>query len=536
MADAGVLLALLVLAFALATWQSEPFSWPSVDGSRWWAASGIAAGYAAFVGAVWLMRHRRRTAALQGMPAAVDGAAVDWLVVHASQTGQAEALALQTAQALQAGGRQVALSPLARLSSRDLGAARHALFVVSTTGEGDAPDAAGSFMSRPGLHDLRLGHLEYGLLALGDRDYAQFCAFGHRFDGWLRQAGARALFDLVEVDDGDPGALRHWQYHLGQILGAAQLDWTAPDYRPWRLAQRVHLNPGSPGGPAFDLQLVPPGDASMPEWQAGDIAEIGPRNSNASVGDWLAAVGADPEAMVPIDGGRTSLRALAARSRLPSAATVAGMDPPEIAGTLEPLAHREYSIASTPAEDRLRLLVRQVQMQDGKLGVGSGWLTQHADIEASIDLRIRRNSSFHPPADDRPMILIGNGTGIAGLRALLSARIAAGHHRNWLLFGERTRAHDYHYRADIEAWQRAGGIERVDLAFSRDQAERRYVQHLLGENAEALRQWLASGAAVFVCGSLEGMAPAVDAALREIVGAEALAGMAADGRYCRDVY
>jgi len=536
MADAALLLALLASAVALATWQSDPFSWGSLAGSRWWAAIGIAAGYAAFVGAVALMRHRRQAAALQGVSAVADGAAVDWLVVHASQTGQAEALALQTAHALQAGGKKVALSSLARLSSSDLEVTHHALFVVSTTGEGDAPDAAGAFMSRRGMHGLRLDHLEYGLLALGDRDYAQFCAFGHRFDGWLRQAGARALFDLVEVDDCDPGALRHWQYHLGQILGTAQLDWTAPDYRPWRLAQRAHLNPGSPGAPVFDLQLVPPDDAPMPEWQAGDIAEIGPRNATASVEEWLAAVGADPEAVVSVDGGRTTLAALATRSRLPSPAAVAGMAPPAIASVLEPLPHREYSIASTPAEGHLRLLVRQVHLQDGRLGTGSGWLTRHAATGASVDLRIRRNSSFHPPADDRPMILIGNGTGIAGLRALLSARVAAGHHRNWLLFGERTRAHDYHYQADIEDWQRAGAIERVDLAFSRDQSERRYVQHLLGENAEAVKRWLASGAAVFVCGSLEGMAPAVDAALREIVGAEALAGMAADGRYCRDVY
>jgi sulfite reductase (NADPH) flavoprotein alpha-component len=151
-------------------------------------------------------------------------------------------------------------------------------------------------------------------------------------------------------------------------------------------------------------------------------------------------------------------------------------------------------------------------------------------------LRLRANSNFHPPADARPMLLVGNGTGLAGLRAVLKARITAGQHRNWLVFGERQREHDFHHRGEIEAWFRDGHLTHLDLAFSRDGAQRVYVQDVLREHTARLREWMAGGAAVYVCGSLEGMAPAVDAVLREMIGLDALEAMAADGRYCRDVY
>jgi sulfite reductase (NADPH) flavoprotein alpha-component len=96
---------------------------------------------------------------------------------------------------------------------------------------------------------------------------------------------------------------------------------------------------------------------------------------------------------------------------------------------------------------------------------------------------VRENRSFHAPEDARPLILIGNGTGIAGLRAHLHARARAGHQRNWLLFGERTAQHDFFFRSEIEAWRDTGILERVDLAFSRDQTARRYVQHLVAAAA-----------------------------------------------------
>ena len=127
-----------------------------------------------------------------------------------------------------------------------------------------------------------LQHLQYGVLALGDRSYGHFCGFGHQLDQWLRQHGAHPLFDAIEVDNADPAALRHWQQLLGQLGGGASElpDWSPAAYQPWTLLQREHLNPGSPGGPVYWLRLQPPAGAEA-QWQAGDIAEIGLQHAAA---------------------------------------------------------------------------------------------------------------------------------------------------------------------------------------------------------------------------------------------------------------
>jgi sulfite reductase (NADPH) flavoprotein alpha-component len=201
-----------------------------------------------------------------------------------------------------------------------------------------------------------------------------------------------------------------------------------------------------------------------------------------------------------------------------------------------PLAMREYSIASIAADGVLELIVRQEQHADGSLGIGSGWLTEHAPVGGSISLRVRRNSGFHLPNEPVPMILLGNGTGLAGLRSLLKARIADGQQRQWLLFGERNREHDFLCRAELEEWLVNGDLERLDLAFSRDQAEKVYVQDRLRESADELKKWLAEGAVIYICGSLQGMASGVDQVLNDILGAAEVERLIEQGRYRRDVY
>jgi sulfite reductase (NADPH) flavoprotein alpha-component len=168
--------------------------------------------------------------------------------------------------------------------------------------------------------------------------------------------------------------------------------------------------------------------------------------------------------------------------------------------------------------------------------VASGWLTQHATRGDTIRLRVRVHPRFRLGDNAaRPLILIGNGSGLAGLRSHLKAR-ADRAQRNWLLFGERNAAHDFHYREQIEAWREQGVLERVDMVFSRDQRQRLHVQHALRNAAQAVREWVDDGAAIYVCGSLEGMAAGVDAALVDIIGAEALERLNDEGRYRRDVY
>ena len=413
--------------------------------------------------------------------AEVDDSATDWLVVHASQTGSAEHLARRSAELLATGGLAARAVCMSALDRERLAASTRILFIASTYGEGDAPDTAARFAGRLMATHTDLAHLHYAVLALGDKSYANYCGFGRALDAWLARQGATRLFDRIDVDRGAARALAEWQHHVGRLAGTIDApDWNAPAYGDWRIAARTLENPGSAGAPLYRVALRP-ADGALPAWEAGDLAQVSPP--------------ADP-------------------------------DHP-----------REYSIASIPDEGRLELLVRLQQREDGSPGAASGWLCIRAGEADVVRLRLRAHERFRLGDNaGRPLIAIGNGSGLAGLRGLLKARIAAERHDNWLLFGERNEARDFLLRAELEAWRAAGQLAHLDLAFSRDQEQRRYVQDVLRAQSVRLRDWVARGAAVYVCGSLQGMAGGVHEALAAILGAPQLDALAAEGRYRRDVY
>ncbi len=430
----------------------------------------------------WLLYldRRRKKRALGSAKKAVTVAPSDshWLIGFASQSGFAEQLAWQTAGQLQAAGIAVQVSPLARLNAAMLAQAERVLLVVSTFGDGEAPDSARGFERKLLGQALSLSHLRFAMLALGDRQYAQFCGFATRVQQWLGEQGAQALFAPVQVDNGDATAIAAWQLQLCELTGAALPVVTEPVFGDWQLLSCECLNLASSGAPTFLVRLQPPAGS---DWQAGDVLQVLPQNNPA-------------------------------------------------------LGVRDYSIASVPGDGVLELLVRQQRGSDGALGLGSGWLTAQALVGTELAARLRPNANFHLPRDARPLILIGNGTGLAGLRSLLKARIAAGQQRNWLLFGERHAAHDFYWRDELQGWLASGNLARLDLAFSRDQPSKLYVQDRLRMAGEQLQRWVTEGAAIYVCGSLEGMASGVDALLREVLGSEQVDALQESGRYRRDVY
>lgn len=458
-----------------------------------------------------------------------------WLIGFASQSGFAEQLAWQTAGQLQSAGLPVRVQRLADMTEQDLNQSRNALFVVSTFGDGEAPDSARGFERKLLGRPLSLGNLNYAVLGLGDRQYPHFCGFAQRLHGWLAERGGSTLFAPVEVDSGDSTALRHWQQQLGELTGSAPAAaWKAPDYENWTLSQRDLLNPGSVGSKVFLLGLTSGAGTS---WEAGDLVEVLPRNAPSAVEHFLAGLGIAADTQVKVDGLSETLgQALSTRQLPANRSHLVGLHAQALVDALVPLAMREYSIASIPEDGALQLIVRQELHPDGSLGLGSGWLTEHAAVGSSISLRVRRNSSFHLPSAPAPMILIGNGTGLAGLRSLLKARIAQGEQRNWLLFGERNAAHDFHCADELNGWLTRGDLARMDLAFSRDQVEKVYVQDRLREAADELPRWLADGAVIYICGSLEGMAAGVDETLKALIGEEGVQALIEQGRYRRDVY
>jgi sulfite reductase (NADPH) flavoprotein alpha-component len=461
------------------------------------------------------------------------------LVAFASQTGAAERIAWLSANALAASGGAknfVRVAALGGLAADELAEAGTLLVVTSTYGAGEAPDSARAFVKKQMAQVPVLKGVRYGVLALGDRKYdATFCGFGKSVDRWLAKAKARRLFDIVCVDgDDDDAAMTAWCEHLTRLGADTSVAQLMPGAaQDWILAERRLLNPGSPGGEAWHVALTPKNPAHL-HWTAGDIAEIWPRNSEAAVDAFLARHNLDGGLSFKWRGHWTFLRDIIAHSRLPRPHEVEGISVQWLVERLEGFGAREYSIASLPDLGRMELVVRKAVKDDGSLGLGSGWLTDTAVPGGVVKLRLRPNPNFQPPADG-PMVLVGAGTGIAGLRAHLLYRRKHKLGEAWLLFGERTRTHDLYYGEELEAFARDGTLARTDLVFSREDAPGKYVQHLVADAAEEIGRWVDRGASILVCGGLD-MAAGVQDALIGIVGEEKLDQMTQNGLYRRDIY
>jgi sulfite reductase (NADPH) flavoprotein alpha-component len=229
-----------------------------------------------------------------------------------------------------------------------------------------------------------------------------------------------------------------------------------------------------------------------------------------------------------------------------------GIDAQTFVAGLRPLQPRLYSIASSLAAspDEAHLTVSTVRYDlNGlpRMGVASGHLAQRAEPDATLPVYIQTNSHFRLPENDTPIIMIGAGTGVAPYRAFLQEREARGAQgRSWLVFGERNFRSDFLYQIEWQSYLKDGVLSRMDVAFSRDGAQKVYVQDRLREQGRDIYAWLEDGAHLYVCGDAAHLAPDVHAALTEIVerhggldreaAHEYLSGLQRDHRYQLDVY
>ncbi|QNP50349.1 flavodoxin domain-containing protein [Diaphorobacter aerolatus] len=454
---------------------------------------GLLVAYAALCARVaWTVRRQRLDVLRDNDAPAAAGDSPAVLVAYASQTGQAESLAHEATRMLRESDLRVTLLPVDAVTANTLGAHPRSLWLVSTTGEGDAPDHALGFVQNVLTERVDLTGHEALVLALGDREYRHYCAFGERLQQWLTAQGAKS--EWICVDNMSCSALRLWQSGVSalrqELLCDAQEsrpgppveeEWLLPpEATIFRLARRTLLNAGSQGGALYQLDFVV-NDSDLPHWQSGDLASL--------------CLPADPEHA------------------------------------------RDYSIASIPADGELQLLVRQSTRADGSPGVASNWLCTGMNVGDSVALTIRQHSSFRLGDNaNRPLILIGNGSGLAGLLSHMRARIAGGQGEQWLLFGERYPAHDAILGEQLRQWMQRGRLARLDLAWSRGSGERTYVQDVLLQQADVLKTWVERGAAIYVCGSRQGMGQGVHHVLTQILGDEGLRVLSQSGRYRRDVY
>jgi sulfite reductase (NADPH) flavoprotein alpha-component len=344
----------------------------------------------------------------------------------------------------------------------------------------------------------------------------------------------------------------------------------------------------------FEISL----DGSGLTYEVGDALGVCPRNCPALVNEILSLLGCDgEEAVLTPDGSETSLRAaLTSQYDILKPSTellkyvagntaddefrglvlesgrgadlrtwlwgrevidilqrlTASMAPRDLIGMLKKLQPRLYSISSSPKAHpgEVHLTVGAVRFDShgrARKGVCSTFLADRA-ADCPVPVFVQTSHGFRLPADaSRPVIMVGPGTGIAPFRAFLEERRETGATgQNWLFFGDQRRDSDFLYREELEAAQSAGTLHRLDLAFSRDQAEKIYVQHRMLEQGPELWRWLEEGAHFYVCGDASRMAKDVDAALKEIIqtagaktpeeAAEYLSNLKSEKRYQRDVY
>jgi sulfite reductase (NADPH) flavoprotein alpha-component len=199
-----------------------------------------------------------------------------WLIAYATQTGYAHHLAQHTARTLREAGLSVQELPLSQLTAAMLQQAEQLLLIVSTYGNGEAPDSARLFVRRVMAQALPLTGLRYGLLALGSRHYPQFCAFGGELDAWLQTQGAQAYFDYIRVDNSDKQAISSWGNALAECTHCQNVmpdAWQQSAFSPWIIHRQQLLNPNSLGAPVYYLQLTPV-NPSHETWQAGDLIQL----------------------------------------------------------------------------------------------------------------------------------------------------------------------------------------------------------------------------------------------------------------------
>jgi sulfite reductase (NADPH) flavoprotein alpha-component len=523
-------------------------------------------------------------------PAAAPAARTPLTILYASESGNAEALARGARKEAQRAGFAPTVLDMAdtapeRLPKGDL------VVIASTWGEGDPPQRAEPFMA--GLLDANAPSLEgrrFAVLALGDRAYANFCATGRMLDSRLAELGAERVAPVQECDLDYAAAARAWTASTLAALAPAESPTAAavirvdfgraasePDESPPRfeaeLSERQLLSSIRSTSEVWHLELAP--DARDLTWEPGDSVAFAPRNDPALVSAVLEAVGLSAEetlrARLADRYDITTLTtpqlaahaALTATEPLPPSfiegrqlidlfeAAPARLSPEQLTGLLRPLPPRLYSIASAPEAGSIHLLVSAVRWNSHnheRSGVASIDLVSRRKAGERLALTVRPNPHFRLPADpERPIIMIGPGTGVAPFRAFLQRRETAGvGGKSWLFFGARNFTHDFLYQLEIQDWLSSGVLTRASLAFSRDQPEKIYVQNRMWEAREELWRWLEDGAVLYVCGDAKAMARDVHATLLRIIseatrcdsgGAAAwLRSAIADGRYKRDVY
>jgi sulfite reductase (NADPH) flavoprotein alpha-component len=529
-------------------------------------------------------------------PAAPPVAAEPLTIVYATESGNSERLANDLAKSARKNGLKPSVVDLADLDVGTLSKTKRLVFIAATWGEGEPPSRVAAQYKDLMQSDFgRLDGVEFGVLALGDTAYAEFCAVGKQIDERLAALGGKRVVDRVDCDLDFETPAADWIGRAVKALAPPDADRgkvipvefgkagvARTEIVEAEIVELTNLNSSRSDKETVHLALR--FDDAMPPYEPGDSLDLYVENDPAEVDELLRAAGlSDDKALRDELIKSRDIHTLSLKS-IETYATLTGhqyvkalieqgeartwiegrrlidlityfpiaLTAEHLRAVTRTLAPRAYSIASSrrESEDEAHLLISAVRYEThgrARKGVASNYAAERRKRGDKVRVKLRANKHFRLPDPSRDVIMVGPGTGVAPFRAFVQdRRAAAAKGRNWLFFGDRNFTHDFLYQLEWQDALKDGALARMDLAFSRDQLRKVYVQDRIWERRADLVEWLDGGANFYVCGDAKAMAKDVRAALvrsyadvksLSLDAAEAaVAQLERDKRYLQDTY
>lgn len=511
-------------------------------------------------------------------------------LAYGTETGNSKKLATALAGIVKKKGLQVKLADLSQYKPKDLAKEEFFFVVISTQGEGEPPALAKKFYDYIYENEIDLSRLKYGVLALGDSSYPLFCQTGEDVDSRFEILGAQRIIPLKKCDIDYEQEASHWIEHVFETVhknaGQSTKNISVPKVSAGRKKYKgkvsaiINLNDITSEKETYHIEIETEDSLA---YQPGSALGVIPLNPKEIVKEIITLTGIDPQKQVGTAKIKDTVEQLLHRhlnisyllkSVVAQYARITGHSIPEVRLSLLDLLRiypvknadefediiqiltaqspRLYSISSSleaHGDTEIHITVAKSEFfidHQKHNGLCSGFLSEFEEGE-EVEFYIQEAGHFKLPEADKDIIMIGPGTGIAPFRSFLWERDATGAEgRNWLFFGDRNFVSDFLYQAELQDFLKTGSLTHLDLAFSRDTAEKVYVQHRLEQKAQEVFYWLEGGASVYVCGAKEPMARDVEQTLLTIIQKEGkrskedaviyLEEMELSGRYAKDVY
>ncbi|UWX59802.1 flavodoxin domain-containing protein [Chryseobacterium oranimense] len=511
-------------------------------------------------------------------------------LAYGTETGNSKKLAVELAGIIKKKGVQVKLADLSQYKPKDLLKEDFFFIIISTQGEGEPPILAKKFYDHLHENDPDLNNLKFGVLALGDSSYPLFCKTGEDLDFRLEVLGAQRIIPLKKCDVDYEQESHNWAEHILNVVGKtaenSQKSTAAPKVSTGRkkyqgkISTIINLNDIESDKETYHIEI----ETEEPlVYSPGDALGVIAFNPKSEVDEIISLTGIDTQKQIVTSKITASAEELLhkhlnisylLKSTVAQYAQITGQNISEVRlslldllriypvknaeefeqviGILTGQSPRLYSISSSleahgDTEIHITVAKSEFLISDKKQnGLCSGFLSAFNEGE-DLEFYIQEAKHFRLPNHDKDIIMIGPGTGIAPFRSFLYERDAIGAEgRNWLFFGDRNFISDFLYQAELQDFLKTGTLTHLDLAFSRDTAEKIYVQHRLEQKSQEVYHWLEGGASLYICGAKEPMSKDVEKTILNILQNKGkqtleeaqvyLEELELSGRYVKDVY